>query len=134
MLLTPRAAAQSRKPKMTRAGQIGLQKTAMRFSELSLPRQALVRECQRLGFGEILRFFVHAGEPVFTAETEIIYDMKLDGDDGPWPQQNLPDFELRRQVLRLFAEMDSMREGVVESLIVHNGLPHRIRLKAAETK
>jgi hypothetical protein len=105
-----------------------------RFSQLSAPRQALLRQCQQIGFGEILRFLVRDREPVLTPDTEIIFDVKLDRDEGPRPEHDLADFDLRRQVVQLFARMDSIGSGVVERLEVHSGLPHRIRFKTPLTK
>ena len=101
----------------------------LRFSQLSSPRQALLRQCQQIGFGEILWFLVRDCEPVFTPDTEIILDVKLDKDDCPRPEYDLADFDFRRQVVQLFARMDSIGNGVVERLEVHAGLPHRIRFK-----
>lgn len=40
----------------------------LRFSQLSALREAFIRECQQIGFGEINRFLVRDCEPVFTAE------------------------------------------------------------------
>jgi hypothetical protein len=101
-----------------------------RFSQLSAPRQELIRQCQKIGFGEIGRFLVRDREPVLTPETEFLLDVKLDGDDGPRPEGNLNDFELRREVVLLFARLDAIRNGVVERLEVYAGLPRRIRFKA----
>jgi hypothetical protein len=102
-----------------------------RFSDLSAARQALIRQCQRIGFGKIVGFAVREREPVLTAETEIFFDVKLDGDDDPRPEQDLSDFELSRQVVRLFAKLDAIREGVVDHLEVRAGLPRRIVFKAS---
>jgi hypothetical protein len=77
-----------------------------------------------------VRIVVRDREPVLTPETEIFYDVKLDGKDGPRPEQNLSDFELSREVVRLFAKLDAIRNGVVKRLDVHAGLPRRIVWKA----
>jgi hypothetical protein len=106
----------------------------LRFSKLSTPRQALLRQCQRIGFGKIVGFEVRECEPLLTAETEVFFDVKLDGDDGPRLEQNLSDFELRTEVVRLFAHMDSIRNAVVERLEVHDGIPRRMVTKALAPK
>jgi hypothetical protein len=103
-----------------------------RFSEMSALRRALIRQCQRLGFGKIVGFVVRDGEPVMTPETEIFLDVKLDGDDSPRPEQDLSDFALGREVVRLFAELDTIRDGVVEHLEVRAGIPRRIVFKASD--
>jgi hypothetical protein len=102
----------------------------LRFAEVSAPRQALIRQCQRIGFGEIGPFQVRDREPVITSETEIFIDLKLDGHDGPRPEQNLSDFALSREVLWLLANLDAIRNGVVQQLEVRAGLPRRMVLKA----
>jgi hypothetical protein len=102
---------------------------AQRFSQLSAHRQALLRRCQQIGYGEIRRFLVCDGEPVLTPDSEVLFDVKLGGGDGVRPEQSLSDFELRREVVDLFAQMDSIQEGVLESLEIHAGMPRRIRFK-----
>jgi hypothetical protein len=101
----------------------------MRFSELSAPRQALIRQCQRTGFGKIVGFAVRECEPMLTTETEILFDVKLDGDDSSWPEQNLSDFELSREVVRLFAKLDTIRNVAVDYLEVRGGIPRRLVFK-----
>jgi hypothetical protein len=41
----------------------------LRLSEVSAERRAFVRECQRIGFGEITGLLVRDSEPVFSDET-----------------------------------------------------------------
>jgi hypothetical protein len=106
----------------------------LRFSQLSAPRQTLIRRCQQINFGKIAQFLVHNREPVLTPETEIFVDIKLDGNDGPRLEQNLSDFELSREIVRLFAQMDAIGNGVVEHLEVRAGIPRRIIFKAPATK
>jgi hypothetical protein len=102
----------------------------MRFSELSAPRQALIRQCQRIVFGKIVGFAVRECEPLLTAETEVFFEVKLDGEDGLRPEKHLSDFELSREVVRLFAKLDTIREGLVEYLEIRAGIPRRIVFKA----
>jgi hypothetical protein len=60
--------------------------------------------------------------------------VKLDGDDGPRPEQDLSDFELSREVVRLFAKLDTVRNGVVELIEVRAGIPRRVVFKAPAKK
>lgn len=112
---------------------IDLKKKSMvqvRFSEVSAPRQALIRHCQQIGFGEIGPFLVRDREPVLTPETEIFLDVKLDSDNAPRQEQQLSDFELSKEIVRLFSKLDAIGDGVVEHLEVRAGIPRRIVFKA----
>ena len=58
--------------------------------------------------------------------TEILLDVKLDSEDASRMEQDLPDFVLSAQVLRLFARMDAERNGMVDHVEVRAGLPRLI--------
>ena len=60
--------------------------TITRFNQLSGPRQALVRLCQTLNFGSIYSLDVRGGDPVLESKPLVLYDLKLDADDGPRPE------------------------------------------------
>jgi hypothetical protein len=101
-----------------------------RLSELSTSRQALVRRCQQIGYGKIVRFAVRDGEPVMLPETEVLTDVKLDAEEAPRPERNLKDFALTAQVMRLFDEFDAVRNAIVDHVEVRDGLPRRIVFKS----
>jgi hypothetical protein len=102
----------------------------VRFSEVSAPRQALIRRCQQIDFGKIVRFAVRAGEPVTLPETEVFLDVKLDSEDAQRPELDLKDFVLSAEVQRLFARLDQLGEGIVDHLEVRAGVPRRIVFKS----
>jgi hypothetical protein len=102
----------------------------LRFSQVSGPRQSLLRQCQRIGFGKIVRFSVSDGEPVVLPETEALVDVKLDEDAGPRLEQDLNDFALCAEVRRLFKQLDAIHNAVVDHLEVRAGIPRRIVFKA----
>jgi hypothetical protein len=102
----------------------------VRVSDVSAPRQALIRHCQKIGFGRIGPLIVRNGDPEVTPETDVFVDVKLDGDEGPRPVCSLGDFVLSKEVVRLFAELDAFRNGVVQHLEVRAGIPRRIVFKA----
>jgi hypothetical protein len=52
-----------------------------RFSQLSAPRQALVRLFQSVNSGLILGVTIHNGDPVFHPEPTLFLDVKLDADE-----------------------------------------------------
>jgi hypothetical protein len=104
-------------------------KRAIRFSQLSPSRQALVRLCQDINFGSILNLTVSNGEIKFDPQPEVIVDLRLDEESEPRSELELDDFSLRPQVCRLFAEIESLKNGTIEKLIVYAGLPSRITLR-----
>jgi len=96
-----------------------------RLSQLSAQRQALVRQCQQVGFGKIVNFAVRDGDPVMLAGTEILLDVKLDSDENPRAECNLNDFELSMELRRLFSEFDVIQNALVDHLEVRAGVPRR---------
>jgi hypothetical protein len=103
----------------------------LRFSELSGPRQILIRQCQRMGFGKILRLDIHDCEPVFGAGTEVLLDVKLDSAETRRHEQDLADFVLCAAVSRFLEHLDSIRDGSVEQIDVRAGVPVRMIFKAS---
>jgi hypothetical protein len=63
--------------------------------------------------------------------TEVIQDVKLDTDHDSRPEQNLADYELRAELVRLFSKMDAIREGMIAHIEVRAGIPRRIAVKAS---
>jgi hypothetical protein len=102
----------------------------LQFSETSIQRQAFVRRCQQIGFGEIRGLMVCAGEPVFAETTEVLADLRLDNDQLPRPELELPDFELAQEMVRLFAKIDEIGDGTIRQIEVRTGLPRRIVVNA----
>ena len=99
--------------------------TELRLSEVSPLRQAFIRRCQRLDHGTIRGLEVHDGEPVFGPQTEVLHDLKLDGDEAPRPELVLSDFELCKQIRRFFSTLDSIRNGTVERIVLGTGADDR---------
>ena len=104
----------------------------LRFSELSAPRQTFIRTCQRLGHGTIRGLEVNDCEPVFGPKTEVLHDLKLDGDEAPRPEQDLGDFVVCKEIRRLFSMLDAFRNGTIDHVEVRTGLPRRIIFKDAD--
>jgi hypothetical protein len=103
---------------------------AVRLSDLSTLRQDFVRECQRMGFGKILRLVVRDGEPMFTEQTDVLIDLKLDAEESQRAEQSLSDFTLGAEILRLFSKLDAIGDGVIEQIEIRAGLPRRMVFKA----
>jgi hypothetical protein len=101
------------------------------FLQLSKPRQFLIRLCQRVNYGSILNVQVTDGDVCFDAPHEVIVDIKLDGDVTQRHELDLTDFALPVESCRLLAQIDSVRNGVIEKIVVHDGIPRRVVLRGA---
>jgi hypothetical protein len=103
----------------------------LRFSELSLPRQALVRLCQSLNYGQVQDVRVQDGDPVFDPAPLMLIELKLDVDETGRPEVDLNDFELRDEVCRLMARLDELKNTTIERLEVRAGIPRRVIFKSS---
>jgi hypothetical protein len=99
---------------------------AVRFSELSPPRQKLVRLCQEIKYGSIRGLQVQDGEPVFDPQPVFLTDVKLDVDRVARPEIDLPDFVLRDEIICLMEHLDELVNTTIECLEVHAGVPRRL--------
>lgn len=97
-----------------------------RFITLSVPRQFFVRLCQRVNFGSILNVQVRNGELCFDGLLEVVVDLKLDVDVGRRRELDLTDFDLTDESCRLLDALNLLTDGVIERVVVHDGLPRRI--------
>jgi hypothetical protein len=102
-----------------------------RFSELSLPRQTLVRVWQTTNFGSIQRLEIRGGEPIFDPPPVLLIDVKLDGDNAPRPEIGLTDFGLSQEVIRLMEQLDERITTTIDLLEVRAGIPRRVVFRAA---
>jgi hypothetical protein len=103
----------------------------LRFSDLSLHRQRLVRLCQSTNFGSIRGLEIRGGEPVFEPPPTLFLDVKLDGRDPSRPETELADFDLAQEVIRLMDRLDQMVTTTIELLEVRAGIPRRVVFRAA---
>ena len=103
---------------------------ALRFSELSNPRQKLVRLCQAINHGCIEKLEVEHAEPVFDPPPMVLKNVKLDADEGPRPELSLTDFVVSDEVLRLMSLLDELKCGTVRHVEVRAGIPRRIVLES----
>jgi hypothetical protein len=99
-----------------------------RYSQLSAPRQALVRHCQVINHGSIEDLKIEDGEPVLDGSPVMLKDIKLDSSEGPRPEVTLADFVLSDEVLRLMSQLDDIQHGTVRRIEVRGGIPRRILL------
>ena len=105
-----------------------MQKTKQTLSE---PRRRLVELMQRVNHGRIEELHVLTGEPLFDPPPRVVCQRKLDRDEAPRPEAGKSDFALKADVVRLFAQLDAIGDGVVISIEVLHGLPFRITFEEA---
>jgi hypothetical protein len=98
---------------------------ANRLSQLSAPRQALVRLFQSINFGSLEGLEVRHGEPMFSPAPTVFAEVKLDAPNEPRPEMDLGDFELRSEVTRLMEQLDELGDVSIERIDVRYGVPKR---------
>jgi hypothetical protein len=100
------------------------------LSELSAPRQALVRLFQSIGYGQVLDLHILDREPVFSPAPSVLLDVKLDADSCQRPESELVDFTVREEVRRLLDHIDQIGTGCIQRVEVRAGIPRRVLIKA----
>ena len=105
-----------------------------RLTQLSAPRQALVRLFQSVNFGQIIGLAIRNGDPVFHPEPTVLLDVKLDADEGERQEADLADFTLRDEVCRLLAHLDQLQNGTVERIEVRSGVPRQVTIQRRLTE
>jgi len=98
----------------------------IRFSQLSKPRQLLVRTCQRVNHGAILNTAVTNGEIDLDNPPDVVFDFHLANDVVARAELDLTDFILPAETCRLLAQIDSLQEGLLEKITVFDGIPRRV--------
>ena len=107
--------------------------TRLALSDLSAPRQALVRLCQSVDYGQITGLHIRDREPVFSPPPVVLLDVKLDADCGPRQESQLDDFALREEVCRLLQRIDRIENGRLDRIEVRAGIPRRVLIEARLT-
>src|ERR1019366_9421651 len=67
----------------------------------------------------------------FGPKTEVLHDLKLDGDEAPRPEQDLGDFVVCKEIRRLFSMLDAFRNGTIDHVEVRTGLPRRTSIMSS---
>jgi hypothetical protein len=96
------------------------------FSQLSRPRQMPIHLCQRVNYGSILNLQLTDGEVSFGVPPEVVLDLKLDADFKRRPELDLADFALCVESCRLLTQIESLKNGFIERIVVHDGMPRRV--------
>ena len=103
------------------------------LSDLSTPRQALVRLCQSIDYGQILNLQVRDREPHFSPPPTVLLDIKLDVGAIGRPESELSDFALCDEVSRLLDRIHEMQTGQLQRIEVRAGIPRRVLIEAKVT-
>ncbi len=101
------------------------------FLQLSAPKQALVRLCQRINYGRIEDLELRRGEPVFNPAPQVFLDVRLDTEDAARPEQRLSDFALPEEICRLMVRLDEIGDGTIARIEVRAGIARRLIFEAA---
>ena len=104
--------------------------TPLRFSDLSPSRQALVRLCQDVNFGQIVDLQVANAEPIWNPGPTILSEVRLDMDDVPRPEGTLSDFSISSEIQRLMSQLDQLKDGRIEKIEIRQGIPRRLVLSS----
>ena len=97
---------------------------ARRKSELSEGFTKLLELMQRINFGRIEGLLMQDGQPIFDPPPAWVQSIKFSADNTSRPEIPMPDFDLRHEVLELFALL--ARPGVsVRFVDIKHGLPFR---------
>jgi hypothetical protein len=103
----------------------------LKLSQLSLPRRTLIRVMQSVNYGSILNLTVANGELSFDPQPEVLVDVRLDEDVRARAEINVRDFDFGVEVRRLFAQIDALKNGSIEKIVVHGGVPRRVTLRSS---
>jgi hypothetical protein len=105
--------------------------TIVRFSQLSPSKQTLIRVMQSLNYGSILNLGVADGELHFDPPADVLVDIRLDEDPRARSEVELGDFSLGLEVRRLLAQIDAIKNGTIEKIVIHAGVPRRVILRSS---
>lgn len=104
-----------------------LRSNNQRFSELSVPRQTLLRACQLANFGFIQGLRVSNREPHFDPPPVVQIDLKLNSKTADRREIGSADFILSAECMHLMTVLDDLGNGLISELEVRAGLPRRVR-------
>jgi hypothetical protein len=107
---------------------------ARRLSDLTPSRQALVRLFQEIDYGEIRGLEIRDSDPLLGSPPVVLFDVKLDADEGNRQEADLPDFALRDEVRRLMARFDDLKNGTIERIEIRSGIPRRVIIERRITE
>lgn len=99
---------------------------AIRFLQLSQPRQKLIQLCQRVNHGAIVDIAVKNGEVDLDNPPSVLLDFHLANEVRARSELELRDFTLPAESSRLLAHVDFLQDGILERITVFEGVPRRV--------
>jgi hypothetical protein len=91
--------------------------------------QAFIRVMQRLHFGKIKNITIRDGVPILRPAPVKIKTVKLGNAYRRRPEIDLDDFALKTEVRDLLEMISKIRNGVVKSIEVRDGLPSLVKFE-----
>jgi hypothetical protein len=104
--------------------------TRLTTRDLTKAERHLVQLMAEVQFGRFENLHIRAGQPILNDDARVVRVARLgcESDNTPiaYPEQ----FELKKQVRTLFAELARLENGVVVRLEFRHGLPHLIEVRS----
>ena len=101
-----------------------------RFSQLSAPRQALVRLFQSTNYGCLQDLIIRDKEPILNSpHAMVLADVRLDVEERSRHELSLPDFVLCAEFDRLLSILDEITNGEISKIEIRGGVPRRITIR-----
>lgn len=95
-------------------------------SSLSPARQRLIELMQEADYGLFRNLPIRSGDPLLSPTPVLIREFRLGQRQGPRPERAYPDFDLKTEMVNLFAQFDRIQNGTIETLEFKGGLPFRM--------
>ena len=103
---------------------------SLRFWQLSMPRQSLIRLCQSMNCGRLQDLDVRDQEPfLHSSPPPVRADIRLDVEEHPRDELTLNDFVLCAEFDRLLSLLDGIKNGKISRIEFRAGVPRRITLE-----
>ena len=83
---------------------------------------------QDLNFGKFLGLVIKDGEPICNPLPQRKRELKFPGENGPRREREAVDFNLKCEVIELFAFFDQLQNGTIDVLEIRYGLPSRVTI------
>ncbi len=99
-------------------------------SDLTVAQRQLLEVMSALQYGRVENLPVDAGEPVFGRGVIIVRVARLGGASGEAQIPAAAEFELKKSVCDLFAEMEQVGNGLIVRLEFRRGLPCLLEITA----
>jgi len=102
----------------------------LRFSQLSAPRQALLRLFQSTNYGCLQDLIIRDKEPILNSPHPIVFaDVRLDVEECSRDELSLPDFVLCAEFHRLLSMIDEIANGEISRIEIRAGVPRRLTIR-----